>query len=251
MLIGVYAYMDQELTASKIFTALTLINMLIFPLNAYPWVINGTLEGWVSLKRIQELMDIQVVDYQKIYEKFATDDRNEDDMYGLNSNLEPAIKMENCNFSFNSNESQSRILTNINLKIGHSDFIGIIGAVGSGKSSFLFGLLGELENNVGTIYWNQPHEGIAVVTQEGWIFGGTVRDNITFGSHYNPEWYRKVIAACCLVEDIEIWPGGDLTEVGEGGTTLSGGQKARINLARQVYQQKDIYLLDDIFSQLG
>ena len=127
----------------------------------------------------------------------------------------------------------------------------IIGGVGSGKSSFLFGLLGELENNVGTIYWNQPHEGIAIVTQEGWIFGGTVRDNITFGSHYNPEWYRKVIAACCLVEDIEQWPGGDLTEVGEGGTTLSGGQKARINLARQVYQQKDIYLLDDIFSQLG
>lgn len=141
MLIGVYAYLDQELTASKIFTALTLINMLIFPLNAYPWVINGTLEGWVSLKRIQELMDIQVVDYQKVYEKFATDDRNEDDMYGLNSNLEPAIKIENCNFSFNSNESQSRILTNINLKIGHSDFIGIIGRVSTVNSLFrlLFG----------------------------------------------------------------------------------------------------------------
>ena len=108
ILIGIYAYMGQELTAARIFTALTLINMLIFPLNAYPWVINGTVEGWVSLKRLQALMDTTVMDYQGIYEKFDTDDRSsEDDMYGLNSTMEPAIKVENCNFGYKGRVSAS------------------------------------------------------------------------------------------------------------------------------------------------
>ena len=138
----------------------------------------------------------------------------------------------------------------MNLKIGYGDFIGIVGPVGAGKSSLLLGLLGELERSDGSIYWDSSHQGISIVTQEPWIFGGTVRENILFGSPYNAEWYRKVVESCCLVTDIEQWPGGDLTEVGEGGSTLSGGQKSRINLARQVYQQKDIYLLDDIFSRL-
>ena len=253
ILIGIYAYMGEEMTASKIFTALTLINMLIFPLNAYPWVINGTMEGWVSLNRLQALMDTNVIDYQQIYEKFDSESKTEDDMYGLNSKIQAAMKVENSNFSYSPATDltlQSRVLSEINLKVGFADFIGIVGPVGSGKSSLVLSLLGELEKTDGTIYWNTPHDGIGYVSQDPWIFGGTVRENIIFGSHYNAEWYRQVIQACCLVTDIECWPGGDLTELGEGGATLSGGQKARINLARQVYQQRDIYLLDDIFAQL-
>ena len=254
LLFGIYAYEGEEMTASKIFTALTLINMLIFPLNAYPWVLNGTMEGWVSIKRLQSLMNTKVIDYQKIYEKFEFEDKTDDDMYGLNSKIEAAIKIESCNFNHAPTGSglslDSRLLSDINLKIGYADFIGIVGPVGSGKTSLLLGMLGELERPDGTIYWNTPHDGIGYVTQSPWIFGGTVRQNITFGAPYNPEWYRQIIQACCLVTDIECWPAGDLTEVGEGGATLSGGQKARINLARQVYQQRDIYLLDDIFAQL-
>jgi len=136
------------------------------------------------------------------------------------------------------------------MKIGRSDFIGVVGPVGSGKTSLLLSLLGELDRSSGTISMNDNHDGIALVTQDAWIFNGTIRENILFGAFYNPEWYRKVIDACALMTDMESWPAGDLTEVDEGGTTLSGGQKARINLARQVYQEKDIYFLDDPFAQL-
>ena len=83
---------------------------------------------------------------------------------------------------------------------------------------------------------NDNHDGLGLVTQEPWIFNGTVRENIIFGSAYSPELYRKIIEATALVDDIESWPAGDLTWLGERGTTISGGQKARIHLARQVYQ---------------
>ena len=249
ILFGIFAYNGEALTAAKVFTSLSLINMLIFPLNAYPWVINGTMEGWVSLGRLQNLINVRVIDYQSVYQSFDSDDSPEmgggnSSMYGLvnNSQVPSLIKVENASFSWTTDRLQP-MLKNINIKIGQSDFIAIVGPVGSGKTSLLLSLLGELDRSTGTISMNDNHDGIAIVTQDAWIFNGTIRENILFGAFYNPEWYRKVIDACALMTDIGAWPAGDLTEVGEGGTTLSGGQKARINLARQVYQQKDVYFL--------
>ena len=89
---------------------------------------------------------------------------------------------------------------------------------------------------------------IGYASQEPWIFSATVRENITFGLPYQSEWYDKVIECCALDKDLEIFPDGDLTLVGERGVTLSGGQKARLNLARAVYRDADIYLLDDPLS---
>ena len=89
---------------------------------------------------------------------------------------------------------------------------------------------------------------LAYVPQQAWIQNMTVRDNILFGGPYNKQLYNKVLYSCALVSDLKILPHGDMTEIGEKGINLSGGQKARISLARAVYQNYDVYLLDDPLS---
>jgi ABC-type multidrug transport system fused ATPase/permease subunit len=114
-------------------------------------------------------------------------------------NLPFRNKVDNASFSHNSDRFQAPILKDLNLKIGRSDFVGIVGGVGAGKSSLLLGMLGELEKTDGIISMNDNHDGIAIVTQDPWIFNGTIRENILFGSFYNPEWYRQVIESCALL----------------------------------------------------
>ncbi|KAF5096830.1 hypothetical protein D0Z00_002631 [Geotrichum galactomycetum] len=133
---------------------------------------------------------------------------------------------------------------NIDLNIKRGEFIIVTGTIGSGKSSLLSAIAGTMVKTTGSVklggdlsYCGQP-----------WVQNATVRDNISFGSEFKREWYERVIRACSLTRDFEILPGGDQTEVGERGITLSGGQKARINLARAVYRDSDIILLDDVLS---
>ncbi|PNJ78412.1 ABCC4 isoform 4 [Pongo abelii] len=113
------------------------------------------------------------------------------------------------------------------------------------KSSLLSAVLGELAPSHGLV---SVHGRIAYVSQQPWVFSGTLRSNILFGKKYEKERYEKVIKACALKKDLQLLEDGDLTVIGDRGTTLSGGQKARVNLARAVYQDADIYLLDDPLS---
>lgn len=106
-------------------------------------------------------------------------------------------------------------------------------------------ILGELDVVVGSIKVNGT---ISYASQEAWVFAATVRQNILFGQDYDKERYNEIVKVCALQTDFEQFPNGDLTLVGERGTSLSGGQKARINLARAVYRDADIYLLDDPLS---
>ncbi len=131
-----------------------------------------------------------------------------------------------------------------------SVFSGIIGKVGSGKSSLLTSILGEMTKVSGKIAANIPFSGIGYVQQEPWLQQSSVRDNILFGKMFQPDWYDAVLDACALKEDMKQLTKGDLTNVGESGVMLSGGQKARVALARAVYQDKEVYLIDDIFSAL-
>jgi ABC-type multidrug transport system fused ATPase/permease subunit len=119
--------------------------------------------------------------------------------------------------------------------------------VGSGKSSLLSGLLGEMhkQNPNGLININGS---IAYVPQQAWIQNATIRDNILFNLDFEKDIYEKIIEACSLKPDLAIMPAGDLTEIGEKGINLSGGQKQRISLARALYARADIYLLDDPLS---
>ena len=129
----------------------------------------------------------------------------------------------------------------------------VVGPTGSGKTSLLMALLGELHYlpNGPESYVSLPRAGgVAYAAQESWVQNETIRDNILFGAPFDEERYNKVIDQCALKRDLTLFDAGDLTEVGEKGLTLSGGQKARITLARAVYSRAQILLLDDVLAAL-
>ncbi|KAM3966608.1 ATP-binding cassette subfamily C member 4 isoform 1-T1 [Aphomia sociella] len=136
-------------------------------------------------------------------------------------------------------------LKNLNITVPKGKLCAIIGSVGSGKSSVLQLLLNELRSTSGRIHLCGP---LSYASQEPWLFVTTVRQNILFGLPYNAKKYKEVVKVCALLKDFQQFPHGDQTLVGERGASLSGGQRARINLARAVYRQADIYLLDDPLS---
>lgn len=123
--------------------------------------------------------------------------------------------------------------------------VAITGAVGSGKSSLLTAILRELPLLQGEVSY---HGKVGYVPQVPWVFSGTVRDNILFGLPFNEDRFEHVVHVCGLTKDLSDFTNGDLTEIGQRGVTLSGGQKARVGLARAVYSDADIYLLDDPLS---
>ncbi|XP_020735296.2 ATP-binding cassette sub-family C member 11 isoform X2 [Odocoileus virginianus] len=136
-------------------------------------------------------------------------------------------------------------LHKINLVVSKGTMLGVCGNMGSGKSSLLSAILGQmhlLEGSVGV------HGSLAYVPQQAWIITGSVRENILMGSQYDKAWYLQVLHCCSLNHDLEILPFGDMTEIGERGLNLSGGQKQRISLARAVYSDRELYLLDDPLS---
>nr|CAD7414304.1 unnamed protein product [Timema poppensis] len=151
--------------------------------------------------------------------------------------------------------SISDTLHKVALRVNPGQLCAIIGPVGSGKSnsvkpcnlqsSLLQILLGELPLSSGSMSLRGE---VSYASQEPWLFVGTVRQNILFGQPYQPKRYKEVVRVCALTRDFELFPNGDKTIVGERGVSLSGGQRARINLARAVYREADIYLLDDPLS---
>ena len=141
------------------------------------------------------------------------------------------------------------ILKNINVEIKKGEFICVIGEVGCGKSSFLQAILNNMLPLQGSVklYVNGS---ISYVSQIPWIRNATIKDNILFYQPYDEERYNKVIDLSQLRQDLDIFEAGDLTEIGEKGVNLSGGQKARISIARALYAEKDIYIFDDPISAL-
>uniref|UniRef100_A0AAY5KK77 ATP-binding cassette sub-family B member 6 n=1 Tax=Esox lucius TaxID=8010 RepID=A0AAY5KK77_ESOLU len=204
-----YVLLGHQLTAAKVFTTLALVGMLILPLNSFPWVLNSTLEAKVSLDRIQRFIKLPDQDLGAYY-----------------SHGTVVLVYEEA-------EGDTGLL------------VVVVGKVGCGKSSLLAAITGELSRLGGTVYVQGREDGFGLAAQEPWIQHATVRDNILFGRDYDSGFYQAVVEACALTDDLNILPNGDRTEVGENGVTLSGGQKARLALARAVYMEKDIYLLDD------
>ncbi|KAM4627335.1 ATP-binding cassette sub-family C member 5 [Polymixia lowei] len=135
----------------------------------------------------------------------------------------------------------------INLSIRQGKLIGVCGSVGSGKTSLISAILGQMTLLEGSV---AVRGDFAYVSQQAWILNATVRDNILFGKDFQEDRYQCVLSACCLRPDLALLPNSDLTEIGERGANLSGGQRQRISLARALYSDRDIYILDDPLSAL-
>ena len=153
-----------------------------------------------------------------------------------------SISGASCSWS---QDQLTETLRGINFNVFNGDMLAVTGTFGSGKSSLLTTILGELPLSNGAISYQGK---MAYVPQLPWVFSGTIRENILFGLPFNQEKFQRVIEVCGLTKDLEDFSNVDLTEIGQRGVTLSGGQKARVGLARAVYSDADIYLLDDPLS---
>ena len=142
---------------------------------------------------------------------------------------------------------ESPYLKNINLKVNQGEFMVLIGQTASGKSSVLKALVGEMKTLGGSVNKNGR---VAYISQQAFLVNETLKNNIVFGSEYDEEKYEKIVKICQLETDFEMLPAGDQTEIGERGINLSGGQKQRVSIARAVYSDSDIYLIDDCLSAL-
>lgn len=158
----------------------------------------------------------------------------------LNDN---AVVVEAGSFGYD-----TTILSEINIQVPVSKLTLVVGPVGSGKSTLLKALLGEVAIVAGSVKISSSE--IAYCDQTPWLMNGTVRDSIIAFSPVDERWYQQVLDACALREDLGQLPRGDLTTIGSKGIVLSGGQSQRISLARAVYAQKDVIILDDVFSGL-
>ncbi|XP_077296379.1 multidrug resistance-associated protein 1-like [Arctopsyche grandis] len=215
------------LDSKTAFVSLSLLNILQFPLAEFPKVINYLIQTYVSMKRINKFMNAEELDPSNVIRDSLESD---------------PVKIENGIFSWGSEDAT---LKNININIPSGSLVAIVGNVGSGKSSLLSALLGDMDKLSGQVSVNGS---ISYVPQQAWIQNATIHNNITFGKQINKRFYNTVISACALKPDFDILPGGDQTEIGEKGINLSGGQKQRVSLARAVYYDNDVYLLDDPLS---
>jgi ATP-binding cassette subfamily C (CFTR/MRP) protein 1 len=222
---------ENNLDPSTAFVTLTLFYLIRFPLALLPQTITFVVQAYVAIKRIKAFL--------------LLDETIENDVQRDASSIshDLAISVRNANMGW---DKQTAFLTNLNFDVKKNRLIAVVGGVGSGKSSFLSALLGEMHKlNYGKISVNGK---TAYVPQQAWIQNATIRENILFGNKYERDVYRKVIQACSLIPDFNIMPHGDSTEIGEKGINLSGGQKQRISLARSIYANADIYMLDDPLS---
>lgn len=221
-----YVLLGNTITPNKVFPILQFFNILQLSLAIFfPLALTFGAETWVSINRLQEFLLLEGNEIPKI-----TKDSNK------------LITLKDVDASWN---GEQKLLKNINIRIESGSLCAIIGPVGSGKSSLLNLLLGELVQQKGTINVNGE---ISYTSQEPWLFASTVRKNILFGQKFDHKLYSEVIKVCALERDLILLPRGDETIVGERGVSLSGGQRARINMARCIYRKADIYILDDPLS---
>eukprot|EP00981_Chlorochromonas_danica_P011662 scaffold4203_cov166-Ochromonas_danica.AAC.8 len=247
--LAVFALMGNALDPTKVFTSLALFNQLRFPLTFFPMLLNSLAEGKVSLERITRYLQAQEV------KGYVEKTLSEDDP------VDTAVLVEKASFSWTAPQADNQTsespsvgnyrgqLTDIDLNVRKGELIAIIGPTGCGKSTLLQALLGELQrpSNTGRVVVQGR---TAFLPQTPWIPNDLLRNIILFGQPYNALRYQNALQVAGLSRDLENMEGGDLTEIGERGLTLSGGQKQRLSLARSVYEDADVYLLDDPLSAL-
>ncbi|XP_020224992.1 ABC transporter C family member 8 [Cajanus cajan] len=230
--LGCALFKSAPLNAATIFTVFATLRNLSEPVKMIPEALSNIIQVKVSFDRLNAIL---------LDEELDSSDGNTRNISRSSVN---AVEIQDGNFTWD-HESLSLILRDVNLEIKWGQKIAVCGPVGAGKSSLLYAILGEIPRISGTVNVNGT---IAYVSQTSWIQSGTVQDNILFGKPMDKTRYENAIKVCALDKDINDFSHGDLTEIGQRGINMSGGQKQRIQLARAVYNDADIYLLDDPFS---
>ncbi|KAJ6264027.1 Metal resistance protein [Drechslerella dactyloides] len=226
---------DKPLTTEIVFPALTLFNLLTFPLAMLPMVLSMIVEASVAVNRLASFLTAEEVQPDAVIREPAATHQGD-----------VTVKVVNGRFTWNRDWTDEKdALKNIDFTAKKGELHCIVGRVGQGKSSLLQAILGDLWKKEGTV---TVKGAVAYVAQHSWVVNGTIKENILFGHRLDDMFYEQVIKACALTDDLAVLPDGDQTEVGEKGISLSGGQKARLTLARAVYARADVYLLDDCLS---
>ncbi|KAK7462637.1 hypothetical protein BaRGS_00038317, partial [Batillaria attramentaria] len=272
----------NDLTAAQAFSFVALLNSLRFVLGVLPYSIKALAESSVALRRYQSVLvmedmpsdkaagsrppdnvAIEIKDATLSWEAAVSEVTsppsvknngkkpaavvkvNGEATGGGDDEREKMLTDEAANLTMGEHSSEQATLTDISITLQKGQLLGVCGSVGSGKSSLVHAILGRMTQQAGSI---SVSGSIAYVPQQAWIMNATARENILFGLPYDEEKYKRVVEACGLTSDFEALVAGDLTEIGERGINLSGGQKQRVSLARAVYSDSDIYLLDDPLS---
>ncbi|KAF9541718.1 hypothetical protein EC957_002737 [Mortierella hygrophila] len=285
-------YYGHEMSASILFTTLSLFGIMRNSLNNMPWVVQNAMRASISLRRINRFLQEDDIVRDTTITKLDPKARR---VSAVSSN--PVIGFVGATFSWPNKEvadstkggkkDQVSFFQKIKAKFSKAvvesepavvepeavherfqlkdlsiDFpVGklslIVGSTGSGKTALLLALLGELDRVEGQMFLprldygdrrSTRGSGIGYVSQTAWLQNTTIRDNILFGKKFDQDRYDAVVEGCALVTDFEILESGDMTEIGEQGITLSGGQKQRVSLARAIYSDASVLLLDDCLS---
>uniref|UniRef100_A0A8U7M4T4 Cystic fibrosis transmembrane conductance regulator n=1 Tax=Corvus moneduloides TaxID=1196302 RepID=A0A8U7M4T4_CORMO len=226
-----YVLLGNVISARRVFVAVSLYGAVRLTVTLFfPSAVERVSESVISIRRIKNFLMLDEVLHFK------------PQLHGSNENIILHVQDLTCYWD---KSSETPALQQISFTVRRGELLAVIGPVGAGKSSLLSAVLGELPTDKGLINVTGR---IAYVSQQPWVFSGTVRSNILFDKEYEKEKYEKVLKVCALKKTWNCYANGDLTVIGDRGATLSGGQKARVNLARAVYQDADIYLLDDPLS---
>ncbi|XP_063222702.1 multidrug resistance-associated protein 1-like [Bacillus rossius redtenbacheri] len=225
-----YVLMDEnnELDPQTAFVSVSLFNLIRAPLAIIPIMVANIIQANVSLKRINKYLATEDIDMTSV-----SHDKQE----------KVAVSVRAGWFAWG--RGQEPVLRGVSVVVPEGSLVAVVGTVGSGKSSLVSAMLGEMDVAGGSV---NTTGSTAYVPQQAWIQNATLRDNIVFGRPLDHAFYQRVIDACSLRSDLAILPGGDQIEIGEKGINLSGGQKQRVSLARAVYRDSDVYLLDDPLS---
>jgi len=279
-----YAFVnDGDIDAETLFASITAFNQLRFPLMFYPNALNQLAMAKVSRKRIADFLALDEITPRNAQDQSLLEDGASNASESTRGTSGVVVQITDGDFAWARSSAEeeklqakrdkkkttkkkkkakasadveaglelpeeSRLaLKNINININAGELCAIVGPVGSGKSSLVNAILGEMHTVHGS---SSLHGNVAYAAQSAWILNATIRDNIVFGETFDEKRYIKVVKACQLLHDFEILSDGDQTMIGERGINLSGGQKQRISVARTAYSTKEIVILDDPLSAL-